>query len=223
MEENRRAAIARKKGLSEEQIRRMEENRSAAMARKKRQVAEESAAVEPESSQSKASKEDADDEMPPAKVRDAKEVIVAKLLCRWWFALPVWPPENFDYEAELTKRRCRRVSVAAFGDEPEFDERGFCKVYELSTLPGIFRTVDGKMLDLRPVEGKPSYNEMMRKSKQELYRLLIKAYDAQLMELFALTNSRGASKESDEFLAAVRKEASEVRQKASFYLMFSKK
>lgn len=223
IEENRRAAIARRKGLSEEQIRRMEENRRAAIARKKRQIMEESA-EEPSQSKDKPSaiKEDTD-EMPPPKVRDAKENIVAKLLCRWWYALPPWPPKDMDYEAELTKQRCRRVPVACFGDEPEFDERGFAKVYELSTFPGIFRTADGKMLDLRPQEGKPSYNEMMKKSKQELYRLLIKAYDAQLMDLFTLSNARGGSKESEEFLAQVRKEAAEVRQKAGFFLMFTKK
>lgn len=30
--------------------------------------------------------------------------IVDEFAKRWWYALPLWPPVNFDYESEINKR-----------------------------------------------------------------------------------------------------------------------
>merc|ERR1712054_718188 len=102
--------------------------------------------------------------------------------------------------------------------EPELDEKGFRKVYELEQFKGCFRASDGQLLDVRPTEGRPSYDQLMQKSKQDLYRLLIAAFDGQLMELFAETQKKGASKDLELYLQDLRKQAAQVRQKATFYL-----
>merc|ERR1712151_685786 len=101
MEMNRRAAMARKQGLSPEQIKRMEENRHEAAAR--RQQAQK--AYKGSSTQSQSSRGIPDPK--PADERDARQTLVAKLLCRWWYVLPAWPPEDVDWAAKLTEQRCR--------------------------------------------------------------------------------------------------------------------
>merc|ERR1711972_189700 len=238
MEQNRRAAIARKRGLTSEQIEKMEMNRRAAMARKKGLSPEEIKRMEENRHEATARRQQAQKQLKgsstqadsrgipepkPADERDARQKLVAKLLCRWWYALPPWPPEDFDWAGKLAERRCRCVEVEAFHKAPELDEKGFRKVYELASYRGLYRSSDGELIDLRPLEGKPSSAQMMLKSTPDLYRLLIKAYDAQLMELFNEVNKNGSSQENQEILDALRKEASESRAKATFYLMFSKK
>lgn len=224
IEENRRAALARKRGLKPDELARIEENRRKALERKKNRQA-----VEVEMP----SKEEKEDEaevqwiaavkagVPPPKPteeRDARQRLVAQLLCRWWWAMPPWPPENFDCDAELTRLRFRRVSTLTFDREPELDEKGFRKAYELEQFRGCFRTSSGELLDVRPKEGRPSYDQLMLKTTPDLYRLLIAAFDGQLMELFTESQKKGASKELEQHLQDLRKQAAQVRQKATFYL-----
>jgi len=159
----------------------------------------------------------------PVEERDAKQKLVAQLLCRWWFALPPWPPEDFDSDAALMNRGFRRAPVNTFAQEPECDKRGLRKAYELEQFQGCFRTSDGELLDMRPTEGRPSYNQFMMKTTPELYRMLGAAYDAQLAELVVETKKDGASKDLEGHVEKLRKEASQVRKKATFYLMMTGK
>jgi hypothetical protein len=154
--------------------------------------------------------------------RDAKQKLVAQVLCRWWFAMS-WPPADFDSDAALKGRGFRRVPLNTFDQEPELDELGLRKAYELQQFKGCFRAFDGELLDVRPVEGRPSWDQMMLKSKPELYRLLLAAYDAQLAELVAESQKSGASTELQSHVEPLRKQASKVRQQAMFYLSFKPK
>jgi len=154
--------------------------------------------------------------------RDAKQKLVAQVLCRWWFAMS-WPPADFDSDAALKGRGFRRVPLNTFDQEPELDELGRRKAYELEQFKGCFRAFDGELLDVRPVEGRPSWDQMMLKSKPELYRLLLAAYDAQLAELVAESQKSGASTELQSHVEPLRKQASKVRQQAMFYLSFKPK
>lgn len=224
MEENRRIALARKRGLDPKQLERIEENRRKALERRMKKKAPEAATEEKAIEDVK---EQVDDgwklppgvpEPKPVEERDARHTLVAQLLCRWWFALPPWPPENYDFDSELLKRRFRRIPINVFDQHPEFDEQGFRKAYELEQFKGCFRTSDGLLLDLRPIEGRPSYDQFMLKSTPELYRLLIKALDCQLMELFAETQKKGASQDHEVYLKDLRKQAAKVRQKATFFM-----
>lgn len=116
--------------------------------------------------------------------RTPKQKVVADLLCRWWYALPDWPPQDEAYyQAELEKEKLRRVPIQQWEWVPEKDERGFRKVYELSQFRGLFRTSTGELKDLRPKETCPSYKNFHKKELPELYQLLVKAYEGQLADL----------------------------------------
>lgn len=155
--------------------------------------------------------------------RDAKQKLVAQLLCRWWFALPPWPPEDFDSDVVLKSRGFRRVPLNTFDQEVELDEAGLRKAYELEQFKACFRASDGELIDTRPIEGRPSWDQMMLKSTPDLYRLLRTAYDAQLEELVTESQKPGASTDLLGHLDMLRKEAAQVRQKSMFYLSFKPK
>jgi len=153
--------------------------------------------------------------------RDSKQALVAKLLCRWWYVLPPWPPENDAfYEAGLEARRLRCVPVEAFHTVPEVDERGRTKVFALSSWKGLFRDPHGNLVDLRPVEGRPSFDQMMLKSEPELHRLVVSAYENQLAELEAQP-CRGPQDEDQR--RELRQQVREVKHKAAFALTFMPK
>lgn len=161
-------------------------------------------------------------EPKPAEERDAKQKLVAQLLCRWWFAF-TWPPEDFDSDAVLLGRGFRRAPLNTFDMEPELDERGLRKAYELEQFPGCFRNNDGELLDVRPTEGRPCYQQMMLKTTPELYRLLLAAYEGQMEELVAETKKEGASTDLAGHLETLRKQTAQVRQKAMFFMSFKPK
>lgn len=206
--------------LSEEQRRWIERNRRAALERKRRL---QEAAARDSVARTRAAAAAAVAAVPPpkpAEERSGKQKLVAELLCRWWYALPPWPPEDFDYDAALEERVLRRVAVEEFHLEPELDECGRLKVYELAAFPGVFRDGQGRLLDLRPVEGRPSYDQLMLKSKAELHKLIVDAYDTQLRELEAQPCT-GITVE--EHRRELRKQASAARRRASFVLRFMPK
>lgn len=119
------------------------------------------------------------------KVRTDKEQVIADLLSRWWFAKPYfeedWPPEdpNF-YLKEMDKRNLRLVSCEEWEWVPEQDDKGRRKVYALSTFKGCYRNSDGDLVDLRPKDTCPCYNNFMKKSLADLCHMLISAYEKQL-------------------------------------------
>lgn len=151
----------------------------------------------------------------PPKERSPKQDLVAKILCRWWYVLPPWPPEDFDYEATLHNRGFRRVDVANFHLEPERDIHGREKVFALKDWVGLYRTGYGELVDVRPVEGRPSYDRLMLRSTPELHRLLITALSRQLVELRA----QPISCSDDEVLRQeLAQELTKAKRKASFVL-----
>jgi len=156
----------------------------------------------------------------PVETRSAKQALVAQLLCRWWYVLPEWPPADYSFESALAKHRLRRVPLRRFDMEPEIDERGFTKVYELGQFKGLFRAVGDRLYDLRPVEGRPSYDQLMQKSSPELHRLLVAAYKEQLAEL---ERQPPKGKDREDLKQTLRQKLKEVQQKASFSLMFAPK
>ena len=82
---------------------------------------------------------------------------VDELANRWWYALPAWPPVDFDYNAALASNGLRAIDVDSFRNAPEFDPKtGHKKVYPLECYEGIYRDLQGNMYDLRPRETAPS-------------------------------------------------------------------
>lgn len=130
--------------------------------------------------------EDGEDNKIKKRERSPKEQVVVDLLCRWWYAYPSgdWPPSDpAFYDPELNKRSLRRVSIQEWEWVPEKDEQGRSKVYELSQFKGTFRTSNGDIVDLRPMDTCPSHNNFMKKDMPELYSMLLTAYEAQIKDL----------------------------------------
>lgn len=129
-------------------------------------------------------KEDAANNVVKKRDRTTKQQAVSDLLCRWWYVLPDWPPNNKDFYApRLEERKLRQVTIQEWEWVDDKDSKGFAKVYQLSQFPGVFRDSHGEMIDLRPQEDCPCYANFMKKDLSELYDLLAKAYAAQLQEL----------------------------------------
>mmetsp|Transcript_4513 Transcript_4513/g.10643 ORF Transcript_4513/g.10643 Transcript_4513/m.10643 type:complete len:303 (-) Transcript_4513:102-1010(-) len=141
--------------------------------------------------------------------RSQKEQVVADLLCRWWYALPDWPPAEEElYQAELAKRKLRKVSIQEWEWVPEEDSSGRRKVYELSQFRGLFRNSSGDLVDLRPKETCPCYTNFMKKDLTGLYDLLVVALENQLKDL---KNSKYNEVELEQHLRA---QLTSVRDKA---------
>eukprot|EP00913_Durusdinium_trenchii_P010178 g9543.t1 len=148
-------------------------------------------------------------EVPAAKTRErsAKQALVAKLLCRWWYVLPDWPPKDFDYTAALAEAGFRAVSVEEFEQEAEL-EGNLRKVFALPNgYPGLYRDEQGCLIDVRPVKGRPSYDQLITRSKSELHKLLVLAYTRQLEVL----ESRARSNDLETLRQQLRQELAQAK------------
>lgn len=74
----------------------------------------------------------------------AKDRLVQEVAIRWNYALPEWPPVDYDYEGELKKRGYRSVQFAKFKFVDEIVD-GLVKVHELDGYRGVYR---GKTVNL---------------------------------------------------------------------------
>lgn len=112
----------------------------------------------------------------------SKEHLIEEFSCRFWFALPPWPPMNYDYSPHLLSIGLRRVDAKDWKREPE-ERDGLRKVLELDSYTGYFKDSQGKSYDLRPKESCPSLNNFERMETRKLQQLLLKAYEEQLQQL----------------------------------------
>jgi hypothetical protein len=71
-----------------------------------------------------------------------KEHLIEELAVRWWYALPKWPPENYDYTPRLREKGLRRVEIKLWKMEQE-EVDGLRKVFELETFTGVFKDSNG--------------------------------------------------------------------------------
>jgi hypothetical protein len=117
-----------------------------------------------------------------------KDHVVYEFAVRWWYALPEpWPPADYDYSAKLVEQGLRKVEGGQrFKQEPEVDQDGLKKVYEIDNYPGVFKDSKGQRYDLRPKETCPCTSNFAKKERLELQTLLMKAYEAQLQQLLDL-------------------------------------
>jgi len=182
----------------------------------------------PKLRQDKNKDEDNEDNKIAKKTRGTKEQVAVELLCRWWYALPDWPPQDDEGKKEIQRKlkeqNLRQVSIQEWEWVPEVDDKGRKKVYELTQFRGIFRASDGTKYDLRPMDTCPSLNNMLKKDISELYKLLVKAYEGQLEDLkkskydetdlrnklnVALTKTREKAHQAEQmtFNAGLRKKA----------------
>ena len=114
------------------------------------------------------------------KILKPKSILVYQLLKRWWYALPKWPPENYDCSDKLNEKKLRVVNLIDWKKESKFNENNFEKCFELPGFKYIFCDSQGKIYDFRPEENKPSFNNLMKLSDQKLYEYLIIALKKQI-------------------------------------------
>ena len=117
------------------------------------------------------------------KVLKTKSSLVFQILKRWWYALPKWPPENYNPSEALKNNKLRVVQLTDWKKEPNVDENDFYKCFELPGFKYVFLDANGKTHDLRPQENKPSYNSLMKISEPKLYELLVIALKKQIEEI----------------------------------------
>jgi len=118
-----------------------------------------------------------------ASQRDQKMNLVAQVLSRWWYVLPPWPPEDFDYSKALRQQKYRQVEFDQWEEADDVDADGFTKLYEISNFPGLYRDPKGTAIDMRPKEGKPCYSSLSALSDLEVAEMAVIAFTNQIKAL----------------------------------------
>lgn len=116
-------------------------------------------------------------------MRKPKDALIYDVLKRWWYALPDWPPANYDYQPSLEANKLRLISKQKFRIAPDLDDKGYAKCYEILGYEGVFKDFNNKQYDLRPLENKPCYTEFAKKETGELIGLLKTALKNQIKAL----------------------------------------
>jgi hypothetical protein len=144
------------------------------------------------------------------KQRGKKDKMIAEFLCRWWYFLDDWPPKDDDfYVPRLKENGLRKVRIEEWEWVPEVDSNGLQKAYELSQYKGLFRSASGKLVDLRPQDTCPCYNNVAKWDMLTLCENLKQACETQLKEL-------DQSKYRDaETVEKLRKRITELRHEAA--------
>jgi len=114
----------------------------------------------------------------------SKADLVTKILVRWWYVLPDWPPPT-DYAPLLAGKNLRLVDANAWLQEPQLDSQGREKVREVCGFTGVFQNSKGLLFDFRENATCPSFNNLFVKPAAELRKLLATALEKQLGELSA--------------------------------------
>ena len=112
---------------------------------------------------------------------------------RWWYALPLWPPTDYDYNSALKKRGFRSIDFASFKGAPEV-KNSLRKVYENEYYKGIYTDSKGSVYDLRPQETMPSLANFQKMDIDKLRKLLKTAYQKQLE---AINSAKTVNKQYD--------------------------
>ena len=112
-----------------------------------------------------------------------KKYYVHQLLQRWWYALPAWPPLDWDPTQKLRENKLRLVEEKNWKKEVELNSDIFEKCVELPGFKYVYVTKEGKVYDFRPEEGKPSFNNLMKLDDIELHQNIVKALQNQLNDL----------------------------------------
>jgi len=85
-----------------------------------------------------------------------KEDLVEDYAVRYQYSWPEWPPKDFDYDKALFELGCRRVDISRWKMEPEVDQNGLRKVFEMEWFQGVFKDSQNNTIDVRPSDTCPS-------------------------------------------------------------------
>ena len=121
----------------------------------------------------------------------AKGLLIQRLLCRWWYAIN-WP--DTSKIPESPPKNCDALD-------------GFPGVYICTAGDDV-----GKIIDYRNKDDAPSFENLAKKSSEELQELLIKALDEQKRQLI---DAEGTGNETEKELNNLLKWAKKVKAKTA--------
>ena len=116
-------------------------------------------------------------------IQKRRKYYIHQLLQRWWYALPPWPPNNYDTSQKLEENKLRLVQKENWKKEIDINSDNYKKCVELPGYKYVYITKEGKIFDFRPEEGKPSYNNLMKLSDIDLHQYIVTALKNQLNDL----------------------------------------
>ena len=131
----------------------------------------------------------------PASSFNSQDYLVEEFAMRWSYALPAYPPADFNYSPALTAQKLNCVPYEAFTRlkdvtdkkvKDDLRKEGTTLVHAVAFYPGLFRDAGGKLYDLRPNTDdivRPSLLTFQKMAKGSLQGLLLTAYQKQLEEL----------------------------------------
>ena len=117
--------------------------------------------------------------------------MIQRLLCRWWYAIN-WP--DTSKIPESPPKNCDALD-------------GFPGVYVCTAGDDV-----GKIIDYRNKDDAPSFENLAKKSSEELQELLIKALDEQKRQLI---EAEGTGTETEKELNSLLKWAKKVKAKTA--------
>ena len=92
--------------------------------------------------------------------------LVDEFAKRWWYALPDWPPVNYDYAPKL--RESGFIQVQDTSSLRDAAKEGFKNVVQVDTYPGVFKCAEGRLYDLRPQDSMPSLQNFQKMPTKQL-------------------------------------------------------
>lgn len=116
--------------------------------------------------------------------------LVDEFAKRWWYALPIWPPADFDYNAQLSANNLEAVEQNKLKEKSSSGQERVCQV---EGYPGVYRDAKGRLYDMRPQESMPSLQNFQKMNVRDLQGLLAKAYDEQQKQLNQMIEGKSAS------------------------------
>ena len=76
-----------------------------------------------------------------------KEALVNEFACRWNYALPAYPPANFDYAPICKDKGLKVVDAAEFNRLKSTAPKSEKLAYQIDNYVGMFRDREGKCYD----------------------------------------------------------------------------
>ena len=167
-------------------------------------------AAKPSTAKKSAPQQNLTDVLAPEDINfNLQSHLVDEFAPRWHYALPPYPPVNFDYSPALKSKNLTKVSQADFQKfKNQENKKNLKYVYEIENFEGVFRDHDGKNYDLRPSEGRPSLKSFHNYEKKKLQEMLLKAYKDQMDSMLKAEKEKkhfDLKYENEELVPALKK------------------
>lgn len=140
-----------------------------------------------------------------------KSTLVQAFLKRWWYAINIeWYKDNTPIEVKLDRHNLLKVDVKDWKLSNNNNSQGKKKCVEFPSFPYVFLDCNDDIHDLRNMDNCPSYDNFIKKEKEELICLVIKALTNQIAELESQTQKY--SEKDEEVLNDLKDELNKYKK-----------